>query len=78
MSKETKYEEHQYEERQSMLMCPKCRDVRMNERWLRYLKRLNKYGMTPRKTPKPEAVWCPKCKHVLGSIKQPKQDQSIK
>lgn len=74
MSKETKYEEHQYEERESMLMCPKCRQSKMIERWLRYLKRKTVYGSVPRRTLKPEAVWCPECKFVLNSIKQPKQN----
>lgn len=74
MSNENRYDEHQYDERQSIINCPKCRTVPMVECWLRYLKRQTKYGSIPRKTPKPEAVWCPVCKFVLNSIKQPKQD----
>lgn len=72
MKKEIKYEEHQYEERQSMLNCPKCRTVPMIERWLRYLKKQTKYGVVPRKKHKPEAIWCPECKFVLNNTKQPK------
>ena len=78
MRKEIKYDEYQYEERQSMLYCPKCRSCYMMERWLRYLKKQTRYGVVPRKTHKPEAVWCPECKFVLNSIKQPNQNLNSK
>ena len=73
-----KYEEHQYEERESILCCPSCRTVRMVERWLRYVKKQSLYGKIPRKHQKPVSVWCPECKFVLNTIKQPNQNQSIK
>ena len=72
MSKQGKYQEHQYEERVSILCCPKCMTVQMRERWLRYIKKQTVYGKIPRKNPKPVSVWCPVCKFVLSSIKQSK------
>lgn len=72
MKNQIKYEEHQYEERQSIMNCPKFRTIPMIERWLRYLKKQSAYGLVPRKNHKPEAIWCPECKLVLNNIKQPK------
>jgi len=68
----TEYEEHQYENRESILACPKCGHM-LTERWFRNLKKLDKGEIVPRKNHKPVSVWCDKCKYVLSDIKQPKQ-----